>query len=163
MRAMLLAAAVAAAPLGALGSDCPADTGLIETATGEPAAFALEIVDTPETRAQGLMFRTDLTADQGMLFLFDDVAPRTFWMMNTPLSLDMLFFDGEGVLCGLIERAEPHTLDPRPSGCGALAVLEVLGGQAEARGIEIGARMRHPAFGSDAAWPCGVDEPPAAR
>lgn len=163
MRNAMLAGMIALAPLSAAGGDCPVDVGAIETTAGGPATFALEIVDTPETRAQGLMFRTDLTADQGMLFLFDDVAPRTFWMKNTPLSLDMLFFDGDGVLCGLIERATPHTLDPRPSGCGARAVLEILGGEAGSRGIVVGSRMRHPAFGADAAWPCGVDEPPEAR
>lgn len=143
------------------GAQCLAGIVEIETRSGV-AAFAVEIAGTPEQRSRGLMGRTDLRADQGMLFVFEDAAPRTFWMKDTPLSLDMLFFDAEGRLCGLIERATPFTLDPRPSGCDAKAVLEINGGVAAETGVPPGARMRHPAFGEAAAWPCAVARPPAA-
>ena len=117
-------------------------------------AFAVEIADTPESRARGLMFRTDLPRDAGMLFVFDEAAPRAFWMENTPLSLDMLFFDERGVLCGLVEEAEPFTRTPRPSGCDAQFVLEIHGGLSDQLGIAPGAALRHPAVGPDAAWAC---------
>jgi uncharacterized membrane protein (UPF0127 family) len=139
---------------------CPADRIEIETPAGV-AAFAVEIADTPEARALGLMFRTDLERDAGMLFLFERAGPQTFWMKNTPLSLDMLFIAPDGRVCGLIERATPFSLDPRPSGCDALAVLEVHGGLAAEIGLRIGARTRHAAFGTEAAWPCDAPRPPA--
>ena len=129
--------------------------GFVEIRTPRSTvAFAVEIADTDAARARGLMFRRDLPRDAGMLFVFPDVAPRAFWMENTPLPLDMLFFDGEGRLCGLVERAEPFTRTLRESGCAARAVLEINGGLARELGIARGAEMRHPAFGAAAAWPC---------
>jgi uncharacterized membrane protein (UPF0127 family) len=157
MRASVALALVAASASAA----CPPPEILeVETSSGV-AAFHVEIVDTPETRARGLMFRTDLAREQGMLFLFPESAPRTFWMKNTPLSLDMLFMGPAGVVCGLIERATPHSLDPRPSGCDASAVLEINGGLSREMGISVGARVRSVTFGDAAAWPCDVARPPA--
>lgn len=138
---------------GAARAACAPDLVEIEAAD-RVVAFSVEIADTPATRAQGLMFRDDLALDAGMLFLWPDAAPRVFWMENTPLSLDMLFIDPEGRVCGLVERAEPFTRDPRPSGCDAMAVLEIHGGLAASLGVGVGARLRHPAFGDGAAWPC---------
>ena len=151
---MLLAAGAAAS--------CPVERVEIETATDAVVAFAVEIADTPAARAQGLMRRTDLPRDAGMLFLFEDAAPRAFWMENTPLSLDMLFIGDDGRVCGIVERAVPFTRDPRHSGCDARAVLEIHGGLSESLGLAIGARMRHAAFGEVAAWPCSVARPPAS-
>ena len=150
--AAALAAALATglAAAGAPAEACAPD--LVEIEAGDRTiAFFVEIADDPEERAQGLMFRRDLPTDSGMLFVWPEAAPRTFWMKNTPLSLDMLFVGADGRVCGLIERAEPMTLDPRPSGCDAVAVLEIHGGLAARYGVEIGARMRHPAFGPAAA------------
>jgi uncharacterized membrane protein (UPF0127 family) len=132
---------------------CADDVVEIRTASGS-VAFSVEIADTEASRARGLMFRTDLPRDAGMLFVFEGAAPRAFWMENTPLPLDMLFFDAAGRLCGLVERAEPFTRTPRESGCAALAVLEINGGLAAELGIRPGAVMRHPAFGPGAAWSC---------
>ena len=154
--ALAIGLAGVSAPPPAAGQSCRAD--LIELdAGGRVVAFAVEIADDPEERAQGLMFREDLPRDAGMLFLWPDPAPRTFWMKNTPLSLDMLFLDAAGRVCGLIERAEPFTLDPRPSGCAAQAVLEIHGGLSDEIGLDVGVPARHPAFGPDAAWPCPAD------
>lgn len=163
--AFLAFAAPATAP--AASGACPTDRIDIALGGGSDrvrvAAFSVEIADTPEERAQGLMNRTDLAQDAGMLFIFEQARPVAFWMKNTPLSLDMLFFGPDGRLCGLIERAEPYTLDPRPSGCDTRAVLEIHGGLAERLGVEIGARARHAAFGDEgAAWPCSVARPPEA-
>lgn len=168
MRRCGLAAAVGAMASVAqatmtLAAGCPPPDLLeVETATGA-AALRVEIADTPDTRARGLMFRTELAVDEGMLFLFPDAAPRTFWMKDTPLSLDMLFVAPDGRVCGLLERVPPHTLDPRPSGCDASAVLEVNGGVAADLGVSVGARLRHAAFGTSAAWPCDVARPPATQ
>jgi uncharacterized membrane protein (UPF0127 family) len=59
---------------------------------------AIEIADTQERRIFGLMGRTSLPQDSGMLFVFDEVASTCFWMLNTPLPLSIGFFDEEGVL-----------------------------------------------------------------
>ena len=161
MKFAVIGVAVAAFGGAALAQSCPPREALeIETANGV-AAFTVEIAETPEQRAQGLMFRESMARDHGMLFLFPDVAPRTFWMKNTPLSLDMLFVAPDGVVCGVIERAEPFTLDPRPSGCEASAVIEINGGLSAELGVSVGARVRSAAFGVDAAWPCAIARPPA--
>jgi len=154
---------LAASLLAASGAQaaCPGDRVEIETSGGGVIAFAVEIADTPDERARGLMFRTDLAQDAGMLFLFDGAQERAFWMENTPLSLDMLFIGDDGRICGMVERAAPFTRDPRRSGCAARAVLEINGGLAQALGLTVGARLRHAAFGEDAAWPCSVARPPA--
>jgi uncharacterized membrane protein (UPF0127 family) len=146
-------AALAALLPATVDAACAPDIVEID-AGGRTIAFFVEIADEPQEQAQGLMFRDDLGRDEGMLFLWDSEAPRSFWMKNTPLSLDMVFIDAEGRVCGLVERAEPYTLDPRPSGCAAMAVLEIHGGLSARYGVEIGARVRHPAFGAEAAWPC---------
>lgn len=155
-----LAITVVAAASSAQQVTCPVDRIEIESGAGV-AAFAVEIADTPATRERGLMFRTDLPRDAGMLFVFDEIREATFWMKNTPLSLDMLFIAPDGRICGLIERATPYSLDPRPSGCGTRAVLEIHGGLARELGLRIGARTRHAAFGKVAAWPCYQSRPPA--
>src|SRR5881396_1630112 len=59
----------------------------------EIARFTVEIANTPETWERGLMERASLAPDAGMLFIFPDIAPRAFWMMNTLIPLDMLFID----------------------------------------------------------------------
>lgn len=160
-RGAALACLAAAFTLTGALAACPEDRVEIETQGGGVIAFAVEIADTPEERARGLMFRTDLAQDAGMLFLFDGAAERAFWMENTPLSLDMLFIGADGRVCGMVERAAPFTRDPRRSGCAASAVLEINGGQARSLGVTIGARLRHAAFGESAAWPCSVARPPA--
>lgn len=148
-------AALATSATAAEPPSCRADRVTVETPRGFET-FSVEIADDEAERARGLMFRTDLPQDAGMLFLFDRAAPRAFWMKNTPLPLDMLFVAPDGRVCGLVERAQPLTTTPRRSGCDAIAVLEVNAGVAERLGVGVGARLRHPFFGADAAWPCGV-------
>jgi hypothetical protein len=137
----------------AQGSACRPD--LVEIVTERrTVAFRVEIADTPEEQARGLMFRTDLPRDAGMLFLFPAAEERAFWMRNTPLPLDMLFAGPDGRICGIVANATPFTDDRRWSGCPASAVLEINGGLAASLGIRTGAALRHPAFGPGAAAPC---------
>lgn len=136
------------------GAACRSD--LVEIVTEHrTVAFRVEIADTPEEQARGLMFRQDLPRDAGMLFLFPAAEERAFWMRNTPLPLDMLFAGPDGRICGIAANAQPFTDDRRWSGCPASAVLEINGGLAAALGITTGAALRHPAFGPGAAAPCG--------
>ena len=118
------------------------------------ARFSVEVVDTPETRARGLMFREDLATSAGMLFVYETPGPASFWMKNTLLPLDMIFLGEDGVVRHVHSDAIPGDLSPIAGGTDILVVLEINAGLAEAMGIAPGSEMRHPAFGPDAAWPC---------
>ena len=103
--------------------------------------ISVEVADTEAAREHGLMERTQMAKDDGMLFVFDDEAPRSFWMKNTRIALDMLFFDGERRLLSVQHDVQPCTADPCPgysSGAPARYVLELNAGQARALGVAPG-------------------------
>jgi len=108
--------------------------------------FMVEIVDTPEARQQGLMFRDHLAEDQGMLFLFEKMAPRAFWMRNTYIPLDIIFINEGGVITHIQKDAVPMDETPLPSNGPAIAVLEVNAGLSETLGIEAGDKIEHSFF-----------------
>ncbi len=117
--------------------------------------FEVEIADTPEARARGLMERTDLDEGEGMLFLFDPPREVAFWMKNTPLPLDIIYIDARGVVLNVAERTTPYSETPLPSEGVARAVLEVNAGLSERFGIGPGTEIRHPRLAPEtAAWPC---------
>ncbi|MBB5516428.1 hypothetical protein FHS89_002459 [Rubricella aquisinus] len=118
-------------------------------------AFDIEIADEPDERSQGLMFRTEMGAFEGMLFIYERPQPVSFWMRNTLIPLDMLFVDQHGVVQRIHENAIPLDETSIPGGDDILAVLEINGGMSTMLGLEEGAVMRHPAFAAnDPAWPC---------
>lgn len=82
------------------------------TLTYNDAEFSLEIADTPEERAQGLMNRKDLSESKGMLFVYENEDNRSFWMKNTTIPLDIIFMDSTMEVIN-IEAAnpEPNTSD----------------------------------------------------
>ncbi|MEM6635251.1 MAG: DUF192 domain-containing protein [Pseudomonadota bacterium] len=135
-------------------SDCSPDSVHFRT-EGNNARFGVEIVDTPEERSRGLMFRENLPQSMGMLFIYEHPQTVAFWMRNTLIPLDMIFMDDRGVVQRVHENAEPLDETAIPGGQGIQYVLEVNGGLARALGIGPGAEMRHPALGVEAAWPCG--------
>lgn len=141
-----------AAHFPALAAECARDQIEFQTASG-PAAFSIEVVDTEESRARGLMFREEMAADAGMLFVYPYAAQVGFWMKNTPLSLDIIFLNKKGVVCSIAEGTTPFSTDHIPSGCAAQTVLEVNAGQAAARGIKRGAPARHPDIEAPV-WSC---------
>jgi len=98
----------------------------------------VEIMDNEPGRQVGLMYRKEMPENQGMLFIFPNEEPRSFWMKNTFLELDMLFFDSKKKLVSIVKRATPLTETRRESNLPALYVLEVLGGSADKWGIETG-------------------------
>ncbi len=119
---------------------------VIETEAGARFPFAVEIVDTPALRSRGLMFRTRMGGDEGMLFLFDREQVASFWMKNTRLSLDMVFISKSGEILDLHHRAVPGSLQSIRSDMPVSAVLELLGGTAARLGIRAGDRVEHRAF-----------------
>jgi uncharacterized membrane protein (UPF0127 family) len=115
---------------------------VIETARGERFAVAVEIARTEAERAKGLMYRRELPADAGMLFLFDETDEHPFWMKNTLIPLDMIFIGEDGRVTGVVARAVPGDLRARSAGGPSRYVLEVNGGWAEAHGVAPGDRVR---------------------
>ena len=103
--------------------------------------FTVEVATTPSEQAHGLMQRTSMAAGHGMLFMFPDSQPRTFWMKNTLIPLDMLFFDADGRLVAIQANAQPCKADPcqlYPSDAPARYVLEVNAGTAAKLGARTG-------------------------
>jgi uncharacterized protein len=113
-------------------------------AGGSAYKFEVEIVSTPETRAQGLMYRKSLAANAGMLFIYPDIKPVSFWMKNTLIPLDMLFLTSDGQIAHIAHNAVPLDETPIDSGAAVKAVLEVKGGTAAALGIKTGDRVEYP-------------------
>ena len=120
----------------------------IATAGGARHAFRIEIAVTPAQRAQGLMFRTELAPNAGMLFIYESEGQVAMWMKNTFVSLDMLFISRRGEILRIAERTVPHSTATIPSGQPAKGVLEVPAGTAARLGIAPGDRVLHPAFGT---------------
>ena len=109
-----------------------------------PISFTVKLAKTAKQRAYGLMYSLSLPAKTGMLFLFKDIKPRSFWMKNTPIPLDMLFFDADGGLVKLIPNATPNSLLLRHSGVAAKYVLEIGGGEAARLNLIMGTRLHLP-------------------
>lgn len=119
------------------------------------ARFAVEIADTPDTRATGLMFREEMGKRAGMLFVYEHPQRVAFWMKNTLIPLDMIFVDESGLVRHIHENAIPGDLTAIPGGDGILVVLEVNAGIVQDYGITVGSQMRHEVFsGQSAIWPC---------
>lgn len=97
--------------------------------------FQVEIAATEETRRQGLMFREALLPMHGMWFDFGKTQPVTMWMKNTPIPLDMLFVDEDGIICTIHRNAKPFSEALLRSSDDVRYVLEILGGSAERLGI----------------------------
>jgi uncharacterized membrane protein (UPF0127 family) len=128
---------------GALEASAAAAEPLVIHAGGSAYKFEVEIVTTPETRAQGLMFRKSLAANGGMLFIYPGEQPVSFWMKNTLIPLDMLFVREDGSIAHIAHNAIPHDETPIDSGAAVKAVLEVNGGTANALGIKEGDRVEY--------------------
>jgi hypothetical protein len=108
--------------------------------------FSVEVVDTPEDRARGLMYRKELPEGQGMLFDFQQDQDVGFWMKNTYVSLDMIFIRGDGRILRIAENTVPLSENLIPSGGPVRGVLEVVAGTAKKLGIAAGDRVAHPMF-----------------
>ncbi|WP_428149213.1 DUF192 domain-containing protein [Brevundimonas sp.] len=117
----------------------------IVTASGEHELL-VEIADDEPERERGLMFRPPLADDRGMLFEFPDSAERSFWMRNTPSSLDIIYIDPTGSIVSIAHHATPYSEAPLPSNGAANGVLEVRAGLTEQIGAKPGDKIVHPFF-----------------
>ncbi|MGC3998118.1 MAG: DUF192 domain-containing protein [Anaeromyxobacter sp.] len=114
----------------------------ITTAAGQVHTVSVEIARTPAQRARGLMFRTRLERDAGMIFLFEASEPHGFWMKNTLIPLDLVYLSEDGHILAIVEKAEPGSLTARDGGVDSRYVLEVNGGWCKASGVGVGDRAR---------------------
>lgn len=103
--------------------------------------FLVELATDEVSRERGLMFREHMEANRGMLFIFERELPQAFWMKNTKIPLDMLFFDHDKKLVAMHDNVPPCKADPcpgYPSGAPAMYVLELNGGTAAKLGVKPG-------------------------
>lgn len=116
-------------------------------ASGEPTVvfggktFSVEIADTQEKQALGLMFRDKLPSDEGMIFIFPDEAPRSFWMKNCRIPLDIMYFDKDLKLVSISADTPPCRVSNCPSYPSikpAKYVLELNAGSARELGVSLG-------------------------
>ncbi len=123
-----------------------ADTLVIVSATGEHK-FKVEVADSDEERQIGLMYRTAMAEDAGMLFDFrHNVAEHSMWMKNTLIPLDMAFIAADGRIATIAAETTPRSLASVSSRVPVAAVLEVNGGRLAALGVKEGDFVRHPFF-----------------
>ncbi|MFL6726910.1 MAG: DUF192 domain-containing protein [Sphingomicrobium sp.] len=99
--------------------------------------FTVEVAATPDQQERGLMFRSALAGDRGMIFPYEPAQQVAFWMKNTLIPLDIIYIRADGTIAR-ITHAEPMDLTPLPSGEPVTGVLEIRGGRASELGIREG-------------------------
>jgi uncharacterized protein len=138
------------APIATPAAQCPKDpTGNLKLPLGKvvfvdaPAAPAatVELARDEAARERGLMYRTRMPENQGMLFSWQDERVRNFWMRNTCLPLDMLYITKDGIIAGILEQVPTLNDAPRGIRCPVAHVLELNAGWARAHGIRPGMKV----------------------
>jgi uncharacterized protein len=122
--------------------DTPSELGrgyvVFSDAPGSPR-LNVELARSEAEKERGLMYRTALADAQGMLFSWGgDEQPRTFWMHNTCIPLDMLFITQDGTIAGILEQVPTLNDAPRGVACPAAYVLEVNAGWVRSHGVKSG-------------------------
>ena len=105
--------------------------------------FTVEVATTADEQAYGLMNRTRLGPNEGMIFPMSPPRPASFWMKNTLIPLDMIFIRRDGSIAR-IATATPHSLEPVGVREPVAAVLEIPGGRAAELGSTANARVSWP-------------------
>ena len=138
------------APVASKATTCPKDpTGNLKLpmgrvtfvdAKGSPAVDVELARDNP-SRERGLMYRTSMAENGGMLFSWSDERIRSFWMHNTCIPLDLLYITKDGVISGILEQVPTLNDAPRRVSCPVAHVLELNAGWARAHGITPGSKV----------------------
>jgi uncharacterized membrane protein (UPF0127 family) len=122
---------------------------VVSSKDGTKHSFEVEIAATYVDREVGLMYRTEMAPNHGMLFEMDKNEVTNFWMKNTLIPLDMLFVAPDGTIKTIHANAIPKDLTALSSEIPVTGVIELNGGRAAALGIAVGDKVVHPFFGSD--------------
>jgi uncharacterized protein len=144
---LLLCMALATIPVLPADGKMRRESLTLVSTTGEHV-IDVEVAQTAEEKALGLMFRTSLAEQTGMLFPFDAPQEVSMWMRNTYVSLDMIFIRADGVVHRIESRTEPLSERVITSGGPVTAVLELAAGVAVRLSLKAGDRVRHPHFGT---------------
>ncbi len=104
-------------------------------------AFRVEVARSNAEWSKGLMFRTAMGANEGMIFVGRPIQPASFWMKNTVIPLDIVFIGPDKRILNIGANAVPYSLDPVPSNGPVVAVLELGGGRAAQLGIGPGDKV----------------------
>ncbi len=144
------AALMACSPQGASEAAAPAQTAAVHPVSGLKVvpltvtsgktthAFKVEIASTGAEQAKGLMFRTELGPDEGMIFPRNPPDIASFWMKNTPLPLDIIFVGTDGKILNIAANTVPYSLQSVSAVGLTGLVLEIPGGRAQELGIKPG-------------------------
>lgn len=116
------------------------DTVTVQRSNGRDL-FQVWVAETTSQHQQGLMWIRQLPPEYGMVFILPATRHMSMWMKNTYVPLDMLFFDSSGRIIHIHARATPQSEAIIESGGEVAGVLEILGGEASRRGIEVGDRI----------------------
>lgn len=139
------------APVAPKATRCPAaPTGNLSLPLGRvtfsdaPNAprVEVELARDDAARERGLMYRTSMPEDHGMLFSWETESPRTFWMRNTCIPLDLLYVTKDGIISGILEQVPTLNDTPRGIPCPVAHVLELNAGWARAHGIAPGMKLK---------------------
>ena len=158
MTAAMLALGVASCSAGGNGNAHSNGAASSDAATALPVTvasaqgrhvFTVEIAKTAAQQEKGLMYRTGMKSDAGMLFWPYPPAggapqAANFWMKNTPTPLDIVFIRADGTIARIAENTVPFSETPIPSGEPVSAVLEIIGGRSADLGIATGDKVSWP-------------------
>ena len=111
---------------------------LVITSSSGKTEISTEIALTPADQEMGLMYRTSIGDNAGMLFIYPHPQTITMWMHNTYVALDMVFMSHDGAVTRIVANAEPLSDKVISSGGPATAVLELKGGTAQRIGLNPG-------------------------
>ena len=123
-----------------VGPPLPRGRVILTDVYGGRHAVEVEVAATDPMRERGLMWRKELAAGKGMLFVFPSEEEHSFWMRNTLIPLDMIFIDAKQSIAGIVENAPPRSLVSRTVGAPSKYVLEVPGGWCQKVGVRAGSR-----------------------
>lgn len=118
----------------------------IVTSQRDSLSFDIEIADTPEKNALGLMYRYSMQEKQAMFFLFDYERTQAFWMKNTYIPLDIIFIDSNLKIVSIVENCEPLNEESLSSQLPALYALEINAGLCRQLNIEVGQTITYKDF-----------------
>ena len=126
----------------ALSPDGLKQVTLCITSGGKTRIFTAEVAGTSMEQAKGMMFRTALADDKGMIFPFREPKVASFWMKNTVIPLDIIFIRANGTIESIAENTIPYSTSPVEAGEPVTAVLELRGGLTAELGIGAGDMVR---------------------
>lgn len=150
LAAFLAAAACsrpAASPASARATAAQAPVSGPRVVLPSGTAVRVELAVSEPEKAQGLMFRESIPRDAGMVFLFDGLEVRPFWMKNCHFPLDMIYATKDGTIVDVLRNVPPCAPDPSP--CDSVVpkakadtVLEVNAGVSDTEGAAPGAKLK---------------------